>query len=238
MLPSCIQSVDRHNPSRQRLTCHRANHINGGGVVGSAATQLARHALNLRAVVATASREETVDSCKRMCATHVVDHRKGLVEQVTALELDVPIKYTYDHGSAHPRRILLTIPIRYVYILGPIEQYISAVGKICAPFGKVCSIVQADVGLYRTDLMSKSMTFSRDWLGSAAYHRTNVENYHTMFTALGTLTDEGELVLTLGKRYKLTLAGLREAHHQIESKKTVGKTGPGVDEPGEGIPFT
>jgi NADPH:quinone reductase-like Zn-dependent oxidoreductase len=187
--------------------------------------------------VVTASREETVDSCKRMGATHVIDHRKDLVEQVTALELEVPIKYTYDHGSIHLRRVLLTMPSRYVYILGPTEQYISAVGKICAPFGKVCSIVQADVSLYGSDFMSRSMTFSWDWLGSAAYHRSNVENYHTIFTTLATLIDEGKLVPTLGKRYKLTLAGLKEAHRQVESKTTVGKVGLGVDEPGEDIPF-
>jgi NADPH:quinone reductase-like Zn-dependent oxidoreductase len=61
--------------------------------VGSAAIQLARNVLNLPAVVATASREETMDSCKRMGATHVVNHRHDLVEQVKALNLDVPIKY-------------------------------------------------------------------------------------------------------------------------------------------------
>lgn len=43
---------------------------------------------------------------------------------------------------------------------------------------------------------------------------------------------------TLSKRYKLTLAGLKEAHRQIESKTNVGKIGLGVDEPGEGAAFT
>jgi NADPH:quinone reductase-like Zn-dependent oxidoreductase len=53
---------------------------------------MARNVFNLPAVVATASREETIESCKRMGATHVVNHKKDLVEQVKALELDVPIK--------------------------------------------------------------------------------------------------------------------------------------------------
>ena len=48
--------------------------------------------MKLPAVVATASRIETIDYCNRMGATHVIDHRKDLVEQVKALNLNVPIK--------------------------------------------------------------------------------------------------------------------------------------------------
>ena len=137
----------------------------------------------------------------------------------------------------HPPYTLLITLTRYVYILARTEQYVDAIAKICAPFGKACTIVQADVSLYGTEFMSKSMTFSWDWLGSAAYHRTNVEGYHDIFATLSRLMDERKLVPTLGKRYKLTLAGLKEAHRQIESKTTVGKVGLGVNEPGEGVPF-
>ena len=135
-----------------------------------------------------------------------------------------------------PHTLLITLT-RYVYILAGTEQYVDAIAKICAPFGKVCTIVQANISLYRTEFMSKSMTFSWDWLGSAAFHRTNVEGYHDIFTTLSRLMDERKLVPTLGKRYKLTLEGLKEAHRQIESKTTTGKVGLGVNEPGEGVPF-
>lgn len=43
-------------------------------------------------------------------------------------------------------------------------------------------------------------------------------------------------VLT-GKRYKLTLEGLKEAHRQIDIKATVGKIGLGVDDLGEDQAF-
>ena len=144
---------------------------------------------------------------------------------------------TRSHCLVHPREISLTTSNRYVYILGPTEQYLLAVGTICTPFGKVCSIVQADIRFYGTEFMSKSLTFSWDWLGSGFYHRTNLGSYRTMITTLASLMEEGKLVPTLGKRYKLTLAGLNEAHRQIESKTTVGKIGLGVDEPGEGVAF-
>ncbi|KAL6917231.1 hypothetical protein FSST1_008726 [Fusarium sambucinum] len=190
--------------------------INGAGGVGSAAIQLARNVLNLPVVVATASRQETMDYCKKMGATHVINHRKDLVEQVKDLNLSLN---------------------RYAYVLASTEQYVDAIAKICAPFGKACTIVQADFSLYGTDFMSKSMTFAWDWLDSAAYHRTNVEGYHEMFGTIARLMDEKKLVPTLGKRYKLTLAGLKEAHRQVESKTTIGKVGLGVNEPGVGASF-
>ncbi|KAM0190633.1 hypothetical protein ACHAPI_009305 [Fusarium lateritium] len=191
--------------------------INGAGGVGSAAIQLARNVLNLPVVVATASRPETMDYCKELGATHVINHKKDLVEQIKDLNLSVPIKYAY--------------------VLASTEQYVNAIARICAPFSKVCTIVQADISLYGTDFMSKSMTFAWDWLGSAAYHRTNVEGYHGMFSTISRLMDEKKLVSTLGKRYKLTLTGLKDAHRQIESKTTIGKVGLGINEPGEGVAF-
>jgi NADPH:quinone reductase-like Zn-dependent oxidoreductase len=66
--------------------------INGGGGIGSAAIQIARNVLQLPVVVATASRDETIESCKRMGATHVLNHREDLEAQVRALKLEVPIK--------------------------------------------------------------------------------------------------------------------------------------------------
>ncbi|KAL4901515.1 hypothetical protein BDW74DRAFT_187714 [Aspergillus multicolor] len=192
--------------------------INGGGGVGSAAIQLARNVLQLPVVIATASRPETIESCKRMGATHVVNHREDLEAQIKALNLDVPIKYAY--------------------IVARTEQYIDALGKILAPFGKVCSIVQAKFDFYGSDFMSKSLTFSWDWLGSSAYHRTNLENFHRIFETLSALVDEGKIRPNLTKRHRLDLKGLKEAHQLIESGKTVGKLALGVDEGGDGAPFT
>lgn len=33
-----------------------------------------------------------MDHCKNMGATHVINHRKDLIEQIKALNLNVPIK--------------------------------------------------------------------------------------------------------------------------------------------------
>jgi NADPH:quinone reductase-like Zn-dependent oxidoreductase len=66
--------------------------MNGGGGVGSAAIQLARNFLELPVVIATASRPETIDFCRSMGATHVVNHRNDLKAQIEALELGVPVR--------------------------------------------------------------------------------------------------------------------------------------------------
>jgi NADPH:quinone reductase-like Zn-dependent oxidoreductase len=85
--------------------------------------------------------------------------------------------------------------------------------------------------------MSKSLTFSWDWLGSAAYHNTGVEDYYTMLRTISKLMEEGTLVSTVSTRMKLTLEGLKEAHRRLEGSQTIGKIALGVDEPGEGKPF-
>ncbi|CZR67041.1 related to NADPH:quinone reductase and related Zn-dependent oxidoreductases [Phialocephala subalpina] len=191
--------------------------INGAGGVGSVATQLARYVLRLPVVVATASRPETKEWVKQNGATHVIDHREDLKTQIDNLGLDVPIKY--------------------IFILASTEQYLSVASDICAPLGKICSIVQSSVNFYGTQFLSKSLTFAWCWLGSRGYHDYDREAQHVMMENLAKYIDEGKIHCTLTKRMKLTAEGLKTAHELIESKKTIGKIGLGVDEEGEREPF-
>ncbi|RDW65141.1 hypothetical protein BP5796_09833 [Coleophoma crateriformis] len=191
--------------------------INGAGGVGSVATQLARYVYRLPVVVATASRPETKEWVKKNGATHIIDHRKDLKKQIDELGLDVPIKY--------------------IFILSSTEQYLSVASDICEPLGKICSIVQSSVNFYGTQFLSKSLTFAWCWLGTRQYHHHNREEQHAMMEELSKYIDEGKIHCTLTKRLRLTAEGLRTAHEQIESKKTIGKISLGVDEEGEGKPF-
>ncbi|TVY84068.1 Zinc-type alcohol dehydrogenase-like protein [Lachnellula suecica] len=191
--------------------------INGAGGVGSVATQLARYVLRLPVVIATASRPETKAWVKKMGATHVIDHRGDLKAQIEELNLDVPIKY--------------------IFILSSTEQYLSVASDICAPLGKICSIVQSSVNFYGTQFLSKSLTFAWCWLGSRGYHGYDQEAQHVMMEKLAEYIDEGKIHSTLTKRMKLTAKGLRTAHELIESRATIGKIGLGVDEEGEDQPF-
>ena len=66
--------------------------INGAGGVGAMASQIARWVLDLPVVITTASRPETVEFSKKMGATHVINHRENLKQQIENLHLNVPIK--------------------------------------------------------------------------------------------------------------------------------------------------
>ncbi|ODM24364.1 hypothetical protein SI65_01954 [Aspergillus cristatus] len=113
--------------------------INGAGGVGAVASQIARTVLDLPYVITTASRPETTEFTKQMGATHVVNHRDDIPAQIAKLDLDVPLKY--------------------IFITSSTDQYMSTCGKLCAPFGKLGSIVQGQANMYGTDFMFKSMSF-------------------------------------------------------------------------------
>lgn len=196
--------------------------VNGGGGVGSIATQIARKVLGLPVVITTASRPETVAFSKEMGATHVVNHREDIVGQIRGLELP---------GD---------VPLRYALVTSRTEQYIAPIAEVLCAFGKVCSIVQAKFDMYGTQFMSKSLAFVWCWLCSGAYHgyvNDEQEKHHDWFEELARMLGDGTLKCHLTKRLNLTLEGIREAHRDIEAGRTVGKIGLGVDEPGDGDAF-
>lgn len=93
------------------------------------------------------------------------------------------------------------------------------------------------MNFYGTQFLSKSLTFTWCWLGSRGYHDYDRESQHAMMENLSGYVDNGQIRTTLTKRMKLTANGLRTAHELIESKRTIGKIGLGVDEIGEGQSF-
>lgn len=197
--------------------------INGGGGMGSIATQIARHYLKLPVVVTTASRPETKAFSQEMGATHVVNHREDIVKQIRDLQLPADV------------------PLHYAFITSRTEQYIAPIADVIAPFGKVCSIVQAQFDMYGTQFMSKSLTFAWCWLASGAYHHyvnDHEEKHHEWYEELAALLDSGVMKCHLTLRGKLTLANVRKAHTAVESGKGVGKTALGVDEPEEQEAFS
>ncbi|KAI1260979.1 quinone oxidoreductase [Xylariaceae sp. FL1019] len=197
--------------------------INGGGGMGSIASQIARYILKLPIVITTASRPETVEFSKQMGATHVVNHREDIVKQIRDLNLPADV------------------PLKYAFITSRTEQYLHPIGDILVPFGKVCSIVQARFDMYGSQFMSKSLTFVWAWIGTGPYHHyqhDKQEKHHEWYEELSRLLDEGAIKCHLKQRLRLTAEGIREAHRRVEAGKAVGKIALGVDEPGEGDPFS
>ncbi|KAI0181305.1 quinone oxidoreductase [Hypoxylon sp. FL1284] len=196
--------------------------INGGGGMGSIASQIARHVLKLPIVITTASRPETAEFSKQMGATHVVNHRQDIVQQIKDLKLPEDV------------------PLRYAYLTSRTEQYLKPAAEVLAPFGKMCSIVQAHFDMYGSEMMSKSLDFVWCWVATGVYHKyynDRPEKHHEWYEDLARRMDAGEIKCHLKTRLRLTAEGIREAHRKIEEGKMVGKIGLGVDEPGEGDAF-
>lgn len=189
--------------------------INGGGGMGSVASQIARHVLKLPVVITTASRPETVEFSKKMGATHVLNHRQDIVKQFH--ELDLPAD----------------VPLKYAFLTSRTEQYLAPIADILAPFGKVCSIVQARFDMYGSQMMSKSLAFVWCWIGTGPYHgyyNDHQEKHHDWYEDLSRRVDRGEVQCHLMRRLRATAEGIREAHGLIEEGKMVGKLALGVDE--------
>jgi len=109
--------------------------IGGAGGVGSIAIQLAKNLVNQSSsstassssfpainVIATASRAESVEWCKRMGADYVVNHHKDLKSQIKEL---VGIDYT-----------------DYILCLNNTDNHFESMKQLVAPQGKICSIVE------------------------------------------------------------------------------------------------
>ncbi|KAL8832887.1 MAG: hypothetical protein Q9170_004689 [Blastenia crenularia] len=177
--------------------------INGAGGVGSFASQIARKMLGLPVVVTTASRQETQEFSKEMGATHVVNHREDLVKQIADLNLDVPLKY--------------------IFITYNTDMYLTTCARICAPFGKVCSIVQGQVKMYGTEFMAKSLSFVWALLGTKPYYGLMLDSHGQILKELTEKVEKGEIKCTLKQTFPLTLEGLRKAHEIVESGGSIGK---------------
>ncbi|EON62183.1 hypothetical protein W97_01403 [Coniosporium apollinis CBS 100218] len=184
--------------------------VNGAGGVGSIASQVARHILRLPVVVTTTSRPETTEFSRAMGATHTVNHREDIPAQV--------------------RDLNLTVPLKYVFITHSTSQYLEPAAAVCAPLGKVCSIVQTkEFPMYGTEFMAKSLTFVWELLGSEAWYGIETDSYGKMLSRLAELIDSGTIKCHLKQRLRLDLGGLRKAHEMIESGSVIGKVGLGID---------
>ncbi|EME45475.1 hypothetical protein DOTSEDRAFT_170894 [Dothistroma septosporum NZE10] len=188
--------------------------VNGSGGVGSVASQIARQLLRLPIVVTTTSREETTTWSKEMGATHTVNHRKDIVQQIKDLNLETPIKYVFITHT-------------------PASKYIKDSASICAPFGKVCSIVQTqDIPMYGTEWMAKSLTYVWCLLGTKPYYGVQLDSHGKILRELAELLNAGKIKCHHTQTLPLTADGLRKAHEQIENGGVKGKIALSIDAEG------
>ena len=176
--------------------------IGGAGGVGSIAIQLAKKLLGLT-VIATASRPESIEWCKKMGADVVVNH-KDLVNEVRQAGFHF---------------------VDFIYDAVDINGYWDAVVELIKPQGHINSITGSGTPILLNKLKSKSVTFSWEFMYTRSTFQTEdmIEQHHIL-NKVATLLEEGVLVST----HNNTLSGLsaetfKKAHAQLESGTTIGK---------------
>ena len=176
--------------------------IGGAGGVGSILIQLAKKLTNLT-VIATASREGTVEWVKKMGADHVINHHESLSEQVKALGLTP----------------------RYVASLTATDQHFPAVIELVKPRGHIAMI--DDPQVLDTKLgKTKALSFSWEFMFTRSMFQTDdMEKQQELLNRVSALLDAGELVSTVTQNLgAINAENLKNAHIQQESGRAIGKT--------------
>lgn len=176
--------------------------IGGAGGVGSITTQIAKAVTNLT-VIATASRQDTIDWCKSMGADYVVNHR-DLVNSVKQAGFET---------------------IDYIFNVADTSSHWDSMVELIAPQGKICSIVDTNGNIDINKLKPKSVTFIWEFMFTRAmFNTSDIEKQHEILTNIATLVDEGKIKTTLDKTIKgFSVENFKEAHTLSESGKAIGK---------------
>ncbi|HPX89084.1 MAG TPA: zinc-binding alcohol dehydrogenase family protein [Methylophilaceae bacterium] len=175
--------------------------IGGAGGVGSILIQLAKKLTKLT-VIATASRQDTVEWVKKMGADHVIDHRASLVDQVKALGLQP----------------------RYVASLNGTEGHFPAIVELIKPRGHIALIDDPKVFDIKT-IKPKALSFSWEFMFARSMFKTeDIDKQHALLNRVSELIDSGALISTVTNNLgKLSVATLKNAHEQQESGRVIGK---------------
>ncbi|MHC0440300.1 zinc-binding alcohol dehydrogenase family protein [Flavobacterium sp. 3-210] len=176
--------------------------IGGAGGVGSIAIQLAKKIAGLT-VIATASRPETIDWCKKQGADYVVDH-KNLISEVR------------EAGFEH---------VDFILDFVDTNAYWDIMTELIKPQGHIASITGSSNPVALNSLKSKSVSFSWELMYTRSMFQTEdmIEQHHIL-NKVADLLDNGILKTTLNETLiGLTVENLKKAHQLLESGKTIGK---------------
>ena len=177
--------------------------VGGAGGVGSIAIQLANKIASLR-IIATASRDESRNWCKKLGAELVINHRNPLHEELEAQ----------------------SIPnVDYILCLNSTDQHWTAMVQAIAPQGRICSIVDTSkVDL--SALKSKSATFVWEFMFTRSMYQTDdmIEQQYLLNT-LAELVDNDIIETTLNQIINpINATNLRKVHAMLENGNSIGKT--------------
>ena len=176
--------------------------IGAAGGVGSIMIQLIRQMTELR-VIGTASRPETQEWVKQLGAHDVIDHYRGLVDELKRI------------GAPQPR---------YIVSLTHTDQHFEQIVEALAPqgkFGLIDDPEPIDVRL----LKRKSASLHWELMFTRALYATpDIQAQHDILMEVASMVDAGLIRTTLGEHFgTINAHNLKRAHALLESGKARGK---------------
>jgi zinc-binding alcohol dehydrogenase family protein len=177
--------------------------IGGAGGVGSIATQLAHKVAKLK-VIATASRDETIDWATKMGAELTINHRNAIDEELK--KIDIP-------------------QVDFILCLNSTDQHWTAMANAIAPQGGICSIVETPEPVNLDLLKSKSATFVWEFMFTRSMYQTHdLIEQQRLLNEVSELIDQGEIISTMSQVITpINAENLRKAHALIERGNAIGK---------------
>lgn len=176
--------------------------IGGAGGVGSMMIQLARKLTGLT-VIATSSRPESAEWCKKLGAHHVIDHTKPMPAQLK------------DIGHAE---------VALIAGLTATEQHYPAITEVIAPQGKF-GLIDDPKSLDIVPVKRKSVSVHWELMFTRPLFNTpDMIEQHKLLNEVSAMIDRGDIITTAAAELSpINAANLKKAHAQIESGKTIGK---------------
>ncbi|MFT6657838.1 zinc-binding alcohol dehydrogenase family protein [Maritalea sp.] len=175
--------------------------IGAGGGVGSIGIQLAK-AAGLE-VIATASRPETTAWVKELGATHVINHREPMVEQVRALGMQY---------------------VDHIAIFNDMRHWETAV-ELIKPQGGIVTIDDTELPMPMTNMKPKAASLHWEFMFARAMFNTpDMIEQHKLLTYVAAEIDAGRIRTTLDKVLSpINAKNMRAAHALIETGTAKGK---------------
>jgi len=176
--------------------------VGAAGGVGSIAIQLGKQVAELN-VVATASREESIDWCRELGADHVINHHQ----------------LNKDYGK------LAIEPPDYILCLGDTDPYFEQLAELVAPQGLICYVVTSQKNHNIDLLKTKSAGIVWEFMFTRPMYETfDMSAQHQLLNRIAEMLDEGMLRCTMKQNLgPMSVATLTQAHQLLLSGKTLGK---------------
>ena len=178
--------------------------IGGAGGVGSMMIQLAANFTKLN-IVATASRPDTIEWCKKMGAHHVINHREDMKAALEKLNV-VP---------------------RYVAGLTATDQHFEFIADVIAPQGKFGLIDDPESSTINISLLKqKSVSLHWEFMYTRSLMQTeDIEAQRELLNRVCEAVDAGAIVTTENRKMGVINAtNLKAAHAFQGSGGAIGKT--------------